>query len=213
MKKFYDDETKSYLVLKNDKYLELANIKSWHDAGYTGKGRKSAVLDTGVVMEHPLIKRALKEYVDFTGEGIEDLNGHGTSCALVCLATAPDIDLYVAKVADKNKQAFYTNLIRGVEWCIDKQVHIINISLGSKRVCTEDCKLKETLKKAKNANITISAAAGNEPTETLCPAKCEYVWSIGAMDPTFSKIAPYSAPAEFYGCGEMYYHCVKEEKE
>ncbi len=42
-----------------------------------------AVLDTGVLREHPLLREAVREVVDFTGEGEEDQAGHGTMVALL----------------------------------------------------------------------------------------------------------------------------------
>jgi hypothetical protein len=42
-----------------------------------------AFLDSGVMTAHPVISQRLRSSVDFTGEGIEDLNGHGTMVTLL----------------------------------------------------------------------------------------------------------------------------------
>src|ERR1700676_357099 len=42
-----------------------------------------AVLDTGCLLDHPLLADCIEDTCDFTGEGIEDRIGHGTGCALL----------------------------------------------------------------------------------------------------------------------------------
>ena len=50
---------------------------------------KVAVIDTGVLSNHPMIRQSLIDFKDFTGEGAEDLSGHGTMVALIMLANSP----------------------------------------------------------------------------------------------------------------------------
>ncbi len=69
----------------------------------TGKvsERLFAILDTGLLSEHPLINGRVAEEVDFTGEGPEDGNGHGTAVAI--RITIPDIPRYAnVKVVKAN---------------------------------------------------------------------------------------------------------------
>ncbi|MBW2341024.1 MAG: S8 family serine peptidase [Deltaproteobacteria bacterium] len=58
-----------------------------------GKGVKVAVLDTGVDLDHPDLKTAIIGTRDFTGDGVEDKNGHGTHCAGVIGARLNDVVL------------------------------------------------------------------------------------------------------------------------
>lgn len=57
--------------------------------GFTGRGQRVAVLDTGVDSTHPALAGAVATQTDFTGlnaagapaEGVGDMHGHGTHCA------------------------------------------------------------------------------------------------------------------------------------
>ena len=70
-----------------------------------------AILDTGVYFEHPNFEKARTLDVlqkdrcrgfpsQLEAIACQDKNGHGTHCASVLLRTAPNIDLYVARVFD-----------------------------------------------------------------------------------------------------------------
>jgi subtilisin family serine protease len=52
--------------------------KVW-ELGITGKGVDVAVIDTGINDEHPAL--VVTKEIDYTGEGTDDLNGHGTHVA------------------------------------------------------------------------------------------------------------------------------------
>lgn len=70
---------------------------------------KVAIIDSGICMQHPIIKdyinrgaiskdrcKAFPETLDH----LDDKHGHGTHAASVLLQTAPNIELYIARVAD-----------------------------------------------------------------------------------------------------------------
>jgi subtilisin family serine protease len=69
---------------------------------------KIAVLDTGIDLNHPFINGALKggrirlaETFVNNDSTAQDCFGHGTHVANLLLNIAPDAELYVAKVAEK----------------------------------------------------------------------------------------------------------------
>src|ERR1035441_5261687 len=112
----HDPKTGQYFTLGfpgSERYFD--GVKKVHDQGFTGKGGKCAILDTGMMLDHPLIKRNLAESVDLTGEGPDDLNGHGTIVTLLALLTAPDSTLLNIKVAGSDGFGDEENLIRGME--------------------------------------------------------------------------------------------------
>ncbi|MFJ3960790.1 S8 family serine peptidase [Streptomyces sp. NPDC090036] len=75
-------------------------------AGYTGKGVKVAVLDTGIDVGHPDFAGLVDGTASFVpGEAVTDVKGHGTHVAGTIVGSgaanqgvAPGADLYVGKV-------------------------------------------------------------------------------------------------------------------
>jgi subtilisin family serine protease len=67
---------------------------------------KIAVLDTGIDLDHPFIKAAMrlkriketKSFVD-NDETMKDESGHGTHVTALLLRVAPEAKIYIAKVA------------------------------------------------------------------------------------------------------------------
>jgi hypothetical protein len=73
---------------------------------------RMAVLDTGLMLHHPQIERALDESVDFTGEGPEDLNGHGTLVALAMLRHSPSLyRFFNVKIMDAKRRGTEEDLV------------------------------------------------------------------------------------------------------
>ena len=104
-----------------------------------GEGVKVAILDTGIDTDHPDLKDAIIDTEDFTGDGIEDLNGHGTHCAGIVAArlnnvgfvgVAPKSDLLIAKVLANNGRGDFAWIAKGVDWAVERGAHIISMSLG-----------------------------------------------------------------------------------
>lgn len=68
---------------------------------------KIAILDTGIDRDHYVFEareeniKAKLNFYDSSQRYIPDLNGHGTFTASLILDYAPDADLYIAKIADK----------------------------------------------------------------------------------------------------------------
>jgi len=69
---------------------------------------KIAVLDTGVDLNHPdiractdIIKAKLNWLRDGANTTVPDLDGHGTFVTSLLLDYAPDADIYIAKIANR----------------------------------------------------------------------------------------------------------------
>lgn len=185
----YDPKTGKYVIpVKLSPNMRIFGINKLMDAEKRKTGPKVAVLDTGVLFDHPLIKYSLDEHVNFIDEETdEDQNGHGTIVALQVIMTNPSIKLLSAKVMDSKGEGTEENLIKGIEWAVDHGAKIISISLGrySKhwgfRECDGTCELCHAAEKAANAGVTVVAAAGNKAGETSCPAKVGLVKDIGVI--------------------------------
>ena len=146
-----------------------------------------AILDTGMLHEHPGIKGRIADEVDFTGEGAEDLSGHGTLITLIYLTDVTEpmssVKLLNIKVADAYGRGSPENLIKGLDWVANyKRGHpdfniTANLSvgvyrrrlLGLKR-CNGTCDVCAAALRAADTGIVVVAAAGNTPGKTACPA-------------------------------------------
>jgi subtilisin family serine protease len=184
----------------------LANLKVYPDQSplYTGKGVKVAVLDTGININHPDLKIAGGvSFVSYT-TSLDDDNGHGTHVAGIIAAqnndfgivgVAPDVSLYSVKVLDSKGEGNYSDIIKGIEWCLQNKINIINLSLAS----TEGSyALESEINKAISQGVIIVAAAGNYEDTSVTekpveyPAKYSGVIAVSAVDVN-ENIADFSA--------------------
>lgn len=167
--------------------------------GYTGKGQIFAILDTGMLSSHPALKGKIKRQIDYTGEGTEDLSGHGTVVSLIASQGLREVELLNVKVLDKNCNGFEEDLEAGMIWSAKQGADFINISAGIERDCDGSCHLCRT---ANTITIMYGAiicvAAGNNPSKKYCPASAEMTLSCGATDYKGEKIASYSSKGDFY---------------
>lgn len=133
-----------------------------------GEGTKVAVLDTGIDSDHPDLAAAIVNTKDFTGDGIEDANGHGTHCAGVIAArlngvgfvgVAPKSELLVGKVLANNGSGAYSWITEGIYWAVDNGADIISMSLGGPG---SDPELYKAIQYALFYGVHVICAAGNE---------------------------------------------------
>ena len=166
--------------------------------GLTGAGTTVAVVDSGVLSAHPDIAPRLVEQVDFTGEGTEDENGHGTLVALLLLREAPETNLVSLKVLGSRGRGQVRPLLRALSWLRTRpDIGVVNLSAGIYRpTCQGDCSICAAARRLSQAGTIICAAAGNIPGLEACPAKCDAVISVAAIDPATGQLADYSSPGE-----------------
>ncbi|WP_040209038.1 S8 family peptidase [Neobacillus jeddahensis] len=165
-----------------------------------GKGMTVAILDTGCDLTHPDLKERIIGGRNFTNddkgnkEVYRDYNGHGTHVAGTIAATfnqsgvvgvAPEANLVIIKVLDKNGSGQYEWIINGIHYAIEQKVDIISMSLGGPEDVPE---LHEAIQKAVNQNILVVCAAGNEgdgqdaTNEFDYPGSYNEVISVGATN-------------------------------
>ncbi|MFC5702668.1 PA14 domain-containing protein [Cohnella faecalis] len=142
---------------------------SWAN-GITGDGVKIAVFDTGVADHEDL---TILGKVNYTASSTaSDLNGHGTHVAGIIAAldntigtvgAAPDVDLYSVKVLEDDGTGLYSYVIDGIDWAIDNDIDIINMSLTG---TGNSLALEEACDTAFDNGILLFAAAGNESTNS-----------------------------------------------
>lgn len=185
---------------------------------YTGKGTKVAVIDTGISGTHPDIKvSGGVSFVEGTNHSIDD-NGHGTHVAGIIAAinntigvvgVAPGVELYSIKALDSDGIGNQTDVVAGIEWAMEHEIDIINLSITSP---FDSITLKKIIENAAEQGILITAASGNDETgagqpantDIMFPARYKEVIGVGAVNsslrrPAFSYIGPsleLAAPGE-----------------
>lgn len=153
---------------------------------------KVAVLDSGVAVTEDLEIAGRVNLVDEEGLSYlcEDMTGHGTAVASVIAAkdngmgaTGMDenIHVYSVKVLDNNNRAPVSRIIAGIQWCIDNEIDIVNMSFGMKR---DSVALQAIIREAEQKGILLVAAAGNHGDEDDAveyPAAYPEVLAVGSV--------------------------------
>jgi len=179
--------------------------RAWED-GLTGQGVGIAVVDTGIDPEHRDFEARIEASADFTGEGIEDLNGHGTHCASIAAGSgvksegkyrgvAPGASLYIAKCLDSRGNGMMSDVMAGIEWAVDQGVQVISLSLGTPGPSDGSDALSEMCDAAVDAGVVTCVAAGNDgpgPYTVGAPGCAEKVITVGAAS-DLDKIASFSS--------------------
>ena len=177
---------------------------AWN-AGFTGKGIKIAVIDSGI---------SRHDYLNIAG-GIsfvsgknydEDDHGHGTHVAGIIGAqnsrlgnhgVAPGAKLYAIKSMDSEGKGTLSSVIAGIEWSIENNIDIINMSIG---ISTHSRVFEEVINKAYHNGVLVVAAAGNSgfsaDGNVMYPAKYESVIAVSAIDHNNERASFSSTGAE-----------------
>lgn len=172
--------------------VKLINpVKLWNTT--KGENIKVAILDTGIDPNHIDLKNNVKGGVNFT-TGLKndfyDRVGHGTFCAGLIAAEAnkcgvigmaPKASIYAVKVLDDSSRGNLSWLLQGLQWCIDNNMDVINMSLGFHK---DYPKLHDLICEAYKKNIICVAAVGNNKflTDAEYPARYPEVIGISAID-------------------------------
>ncbi len=159
----------------------------------SGKGVRVGVIDTGIDYNHIELKDRfgdLKGY-DFVSNSDEplDYNGHGTHCSGIVAGkntgVASECDLFALRVLDAEGTGNEVGIIRALEWAVDNELNICNMSFGSSHSSSFE---KKAIEYAQNHGVILCAAAGNSGTkEYSYPASYDGVLSVAAVDSDNSR--------------------------
>ncbi|OPL07636.1 MAG: hypothetical protein AVO33_04475, partial [delta proteobacterium ML8_F1] len=151
---------------------------------------KVGVMDTGIRTDHPELSVA--GGTSIIGGTYQDYYRHGTHVAGTIAAAvnnegvvgiAPEIGLYAIKVLNDSGNGSYSDIIEGIEWAIENDIHILNMSLGGQEYSDA---LKTAVDEAYSEGLLLVAAAGNRGNdhEPIYPAAFESVIAVAASDAT-----------------------------
>ncbi|GLZ29843.1 serine protease [Lentzea sp. NBRC 105346] len=163
-------------------------------AGYTGKGVKVAVLDTGIDATHPDLAGKISAQQDFTETGVKDNHGHGTHVAANIAGTgaasggrhkgvAPDAQLLVGKVCGTD-YCDDSAILQGMQWAADQGADVVSMSLGGTDRPGLD-PLEEAVNTLTESTGTLFViAAGNTPAyESVgSPASADAALGVGSVN-------------------------------
>ncbi|MRW84252.1 S8 family serine peptidase [Pseudoduganella sp. FT26W] len=156
---------------------------------YRGKGVKIAIIDSGAATTHDNL-HGIRAGFDVLNKQTnpdgwdQDTLGHGTHCAGVIAAAdiasgirgfAPEAEVHACKLFPGGQ---VSQLIDALEYCIDKQVDVVNLSLGGAEVSEA---LEQQIIRAKRAGVACVVAAGNSGGAVQYPASSPNVLAVAAI--------------------------------
>ncbi|MFC4017250.1 S8 family serine peptidase [Micromonospora sp. GCM10011542] len=167
-----------------------------HQAGFTGRGVRVAVLDTGVDATHPDLAGRVAEAANFTEvPETGDTVGHGTHVASIIAGSgaasggryrgvAPDATLLAGKVCE-DQGCSESAILAGMQWAaVDQHADVVNMSLTGPDTPEVDPleAAVESLTAQTGALFVISA--GNDGTDGSVgsPGTADAALAVGAVD-------------------------------
>lgn len=167
-----------------------------HDENVTGSGIKVAILDSGIDYDHPEFSGRYLGGDNFVSidpdnhDPFDDTrHSHGTHVSGIIAAAkdgegivgvAPEVEIYAVKVLDGAGFGTVGALISGIEYAVEQQVDIINISID---VEIYNQSLEEACRAAYDAGFLLIAAAGNNyGGQVLYPAAFDSVIAVAGVD-------------------------------
>jgi subtilisin family serine protease len=118
----------------------------WAWGGSTGRGVRVAVVDSGIESDHPAVggmvcggviaefdESAEDFYRIDPDDHPKDLAGHGTACAGIIHAIAPEAELFSVRVLGRDMRGRAIQFAGGLEWTINNGIPVANLSLSTSR--------------------------------------------------------------------------------
>jgi subtilisin family serine protease len=156
---------------------------------FRGRGVKIAVIDSGAATSHTNL-RHLGPGVDIInkdadpGTWNQDSLGHGSHCSGVIggadpsfgiLGFAPEAEIHVCKLFPGGQ---ISHLIEALEYCIEHQIDVVNLSLGMSEPSEA---LEAQILRAKRFGVACIAATGNSADAVQYPASSPHVLGVAAI--------------------------------
>ncbi|HCU52511.1 MAG TPA: serine protease, partial [Micromonosporaceae bacterium] len=174
--------------------IQIGVPQAWQ-AGFTGRGVTVAVLDTGYDASHPDLSQ-VAEAKDFTGSaaGPKDEHGHGTHVSSIIAGSgsgsagkykgvAPDAKLLAGRVCGL-QWCEDSAVIAGMEWAVDRQAKVVNLSLGSDYPTDGTDPLALAVNTLTRSGTLFVAAVGNHGYSSWVssPAAADAALAVGSVN-------------------------------
>ncbi|HEY9190725.1 MAG TPA: S8 family peptidase [Sulfurovum sp.] len=164
-----------------------------------------AILDTGANLDHlDLIDNIKGNYNAINPrKSADDDHGHGTHVAGIIgavnntigvVGTGPQVNLYPVKVLDRTNQGALSDILDGLQWCIDNNMQVVNMSFGALGTTQS---FHDAVIAVHNAGIVQVSAAGNEGSSGIIyPARYPETIAVSSVDLADQLAASSSRGAE-----------------
>jgi subtilisin len=137
----------------------------------SGRGVSVAIVDSGIDLRHPDLSERVISSVEAQREGNRirfldsdsgDSAGHGTACAGIVAAIAPESEIHSIKVLGSAGIGDGDSFLGGLEYAINQGFRVINLSLGTTKPQFV-APLRDLLDRAYLAGAIVVSAANNLP--------------------------------------------------
>lgn len=156
---------------------------------YRGQGVRIAVIDSGAATTHKTLDK-IRFGIDIINNKSnpdswnEDTIGHGSHSAGLIAGSdsgvgyrgfAPDAEMHVCKLFPGGQ---VSHLIDALEYCIEQQIDVVNLSLGG--IAPSEI-LEQQILRARQAGVACIVAAGNSGGRVQYPATSPNVLTVAAI--------------------------------
>lgn len=184
--------------------------REWALGDSTGAGARVCVLDSGIDADHPDVggvDRAVAivpgedGYAKVVDDDAGDVFGHGTGCAGIIRAIAPDTSISSVRVLGADNKGSGAAILAGLRWAIEEGYDVVNLSLASTSERTRSF-LYGMTDKAYFRRSVLVASAHNLGIESW-PWQFASVISVGSHDGDgpLQLFANTDPPVEFFARG------------
>lgn len=180
---------------------------------FRGSGVKIAIIDSGVAVDHPDLRDEITAGLDLVDRQAHgwtiDTVGHGSHCAGIItgadngrgvIGFAVESQVHACKIFPDGR---FSDLIEALDYCIDNEIDIVNLSLGNSRPSRL---VAAKIDQARNAGTACIVAAGDNGGRVNFPGSLSTVLTVAAIgrtdtfppDTSHSEVAgPHTADGYF----------------